>query len=203
MTVRDFGQFFERATGYPPYPYQNVLGTMHDFPSLLAVPTGAGKTARGRCQVGRVRAPSTCTSSDSRLRAWTRDAVPSSVSNPVARRRDWKPRHTPAKVLHVFSRRLVATGTFYRASGPRATGRSPFFSTAATMISTTFSSTATWAGSFPTQKTWPCSAFWRPLSAPTLRLGKSTRHGTSDWSRNAVVMGAPASSRHVASQEGK
>jgi len=55
----------------------------------------------------------------------------------------------------------------------------------------------------PTQRTSPCSAFWRPLSALTFRLGKSTRHGTSDWSRNAVVMGAPAGRGHVASQEGK
>ena len=45
MAVQDFGQFFERTTGYPPYPYQNALGTTHDFPALLAVPTGAGKTA--------------------------------------------------------------------------------------------------------------------------------------------------------------
>lgn len=45
MTADDFGQFFERTTGYSPYPYQNTLGTMHNFPALLAVSTGAGKTA--------------------------------------------------------------------------------------------------------------------------------------------------------------
>lgn len=45
MAVHDFGQFFERTTGYPPYPYQNALGMTHDFPTLLSVPTGAGKTA--------------------------------------------------------------------------------------------------------------------------------------------------------------
>ena len=45
MRVQDFGQFFERTTGYPSYPYQNALGTTKGFPALLAVPTGAGKTA--------------------------------------------------------------------------------------------------------------------------------------------------------------
>src|SRR5450756_3169597 len=45
MIADDYGQFFERTTGYPPYPYQNALGTTHDFPALLAAPTGAGKTA--------------------------------------------------------------------------------------------------------------------------------------------------------------
>jgi CRISPR-associated endonuclease/helicase Cas3 len=45
MAQEGFAGFFERTTGYPPYPYQDELGVMPGFPSLLAVPTGAGKTA--------------------------------------------------------------------------------------------------------------------------------------------------------------
>ena len=39
MTLWDFGHFFERTTGYPPHHYQDALGTMYDFPALLAVST--------------------------------------------------------------------------------------------------------------------------------------------------------------------
>lgn len=39
MALQDFSQFFERTTGYPPYLYQNALGTTHDLPALLAVST--------------------------------------------------------------------------------------------------------------------------------------------------------------------
>lgn len=45
MATESYSQFFEATTGYTPYPYQDVLGTMPDFPILLSVPTGAGKTA--------------------------------------------------------------------------------------------------------------------------------------------------------------
>ena len=38
-----YSQFFQKATGYPPYPYQQRLAT--GWPEILRVPTGAGKTA--------------------------------------------------------------------------------------------------------------------------------------------------------------
>jgi CRISPR-associated endonuclease/helicase Cas3 len=40
-----FDDFFRRATGNAPYPYQRKLATGDDFPELLDVPTGLGKTA--------------------------------------------------------------------------------------------------------------------------------------------------------------
>jgi len=40
-----FEAFFEKATGYTPYPYQVRLATSSPFPQLLSVPTGVGKTA--------------------------------------------------------------------------------------------------------------------------------------------------------------
>lgn len=40
-----FDAFFEKATGNPPYPYQRRLADDPDFPELLDVPTGMGKTA--------------------------------------------------------------------------------------------------------------------------------------------------------------
>ncbi|HXF94902.1 MAG TPA: DEAD/DEAH box helicase [Gemmatimonadales bacterium] len=42
MSYRDF---FKRATGHWPYPYQERLATAADLPDLLSVPTGLGKTA--------------------------------------------------------------------------------------------------------------------------------------------------------------
>ncbi|MCL6636903.1 MAG: CRISPR-associated helicase Cas3' [Alicyclobacillus sp.] len=41
----DFSTFFQRATGHPPYPYQQRLALADDWPLLLRVPTGLGKTA--------------------------------------------------------------------------------------------------------------------------------------------------------------
>ena len=38
-----FEQFFETATGHPPFAYQRALGD--ETPEVLAVPTGSGKTA--------------------------------------------------------------------------------------------------------------------------------------------------------------
>lgn len=40
-----FDEFFRDGTGHEPYPYQRALGTEGDLPSMLAVPTGLGKTA--------------------------------------------------------------------------------------------------------------------------------------------------------------
>ncbi|MBS2039587.1 CRISPR-associated helicase Cas3' [bacterium] len=39
-----YSQFFQKATGYPPYPYQERLAE-EGWPEVLRVPTGAGKTA--------------------------------------------------------------------------------------------------------------------------------------------------------------
>lgn len=41
--VLNYSQFFQSATGHPPYPYQQRLA--EDWPEVLRVPTGAGKTA--------------------------------------------------------------------------------------------------------------------------------------------------------------
>ena len=41
----DFKNFFEKATGFEPYPYQQTIAKMDDFPYLIDVPTGLGKTA--------------------------------------------------------------------------------------------------------------------------------------------------------------
>ena len=40
-----FDDFFSKATGHPPYPYQKRLAEEPDFPQILEVPTGCGKTA--------------------------------------------------------------------------------------------------------------------------------------------------------------
>jgi CRISPR-associated endonuclease/helicase Cas3 len=50
MTLRqdgfqDFEEFFEKATGYKPYPYQKRFATEGELPQLINVPTGVGKTA--------------------------------------------------------------------------------------------------------------------------------------------------------------
>lgn len=43
--AEQFRDFFRRVTGAWPYPYQERLATQPTLPELLAVPTGAGKTA--------------------------------------------------------------------------------------------------------------------------------------------------------------
>ncbi len=40
-----FYEFFHQATGYQPFPYQRRMALAETFPSILNVPTGAGKTA--------------------------------------------------------------------------------------------------------------------------------------------------------------
>jgi CRISPR-associated endonuclease/helicase Cas3 len=40
-----FCEFFHQATGYQPFPYQRRMALAETFPSVLNVPTGAGKTA--------------------------------------------------------------------------------------------------------------------------------------------------------------
>ena len=40
----NFTEFFDRATGWPPYHYQQTLAIVADLPVLLRVPTGGGKT---------------------------------------------------------------------------------------------------------------------------------------------------------------
>jgi len=40
-----FNEFFVTATTYKPFPYQKILALADDFPAILSVPTGAGKTA--------------------------------------------------------------------------------------------------------------------------------------------------------------
>ncbi len=42
--MQSFGPFFEDATGRRPYDYQHALGVAGELPSVLAVPTGSGKT---------------------------------------------------------------------------------------------------------------------------------------------------------------
>ena len=39
-----YSDYFKRATGFDPYPYQTALAESRDPPVLLRVPTGAGKT---------------------------------------------------------------------------------------------------------------------------------------------------------------
>ncbi len=43
----NFRSFFQQATGQKPYPYQERLGVVpvDDYPELLDMPTGLGKTA--------------------------------------------------------------------------------------------------------------------------------------------------------------
>jgi len=40
----DYQQLFCKATGRNPFPYQCELATQEDFPDLIKIPTGAGKT---------------------------------------------------------------------------------------------------------------------------------------------------------------
>ena len=39
-----YEDFFEQMTGFKPYPYQEKVATQQDFPVLMRIPTGAGKT---------------------------------------------------------------------------------------------------------------------------------------------------------------
>jgi len=39
-----YKDFFEQVTGFKPYPYQEQVATRRDFPVLMRIPTGAGKT---------------------------------------------------------------------------------------------------------------------------------------------------------------
>ena len=39
-----FREFFKKATGFEPYPYQELLADRDDIPEILNIPTGAGKT---------------------------------------------------------------------------------------------------------------------------------------------------------------
>jgi CRISPR-associated endonuclease/helicase Cas3 len=41
----EYEDFFQQATGYPPYPYQTVLANSRVLPLVLDIPTGLGKTA--------------------------------------------------------------------------------------------------------------------------------------------------------------
>ncbi len=59
-----YTEFFNRATGFPPYPYQAWLAESHGQFSLLRVPTGAGKTEAAvlgwlylRCERGDAAVP--------------------------------------------------------------------------------------------------------------------------------------------------
>ncbi|MEQ8329910.1 MAG: CRISPR-associated helicase Cas3' [Longimicrobiales bacterium] len=44
MEAPEYREFFRRVTGFPPFPYQQRLGT-GPWPSVLEIPTGLGKTA--------------------------------------------------------------------------------------------------------------------------------------------------------------
>lgn len=44
MTYHTFEEFFEKACGFSPYPYQKLLATGDEIPDILNIPTGAGKT---------------------------------------------------------------------------------------------------------------------------------------------------------------
>ena len=60
----NYTDFFEKATGFHPYPYQTELAERRDPPVLLRVPTGAGKTEAAvlrwlylRCERGDAAVP--------------------------------------------------------------------------------------------------------------------------------------------------
>ncbi len=44
MDYANFGEFFKKATGYDPYPYQSELAGRDHIPDILNLPTGSGKT---------------------------------------------------------------------------------------------------------------------------------------------------------------
>lgn len=43
--LENFDNFFKRATGFSPYPYQRRWALTDEIPSLVSIPTGLGKTA--------------------------------------------------------------------------------------------------------------------------------------------------------------
>ena len=43
--MKTFDEMFKEATGYAPFHYQKKMIAHPDFPSLIEVPTGMGKTA--------------------------------------------------------------------------------------------------------------------------------------------------------------
>lgn len=45
FVTEEFDRFFQRATGMQPHPYQRTCALRQDFPHLIEVPPGAGKTA--------------------------------------------------------------------------------------------------------------------------------------------------------------
>ena len=44
MPKIEFEEFFKKATGFKPYPYQERLANGKNIPDILSIPTGAGKT---------------------------------------------------------------------------------------------------------------------------------------------------------------
>ncbi len=59
-----YADYFKKATGFAPYPYQTALAESRDPPALLRVPTGAGKTEAAvlrwlylRCERGDTAVP--------------------------------------------------------------------------------------------------------------------------------------------------
>lgn len=44
LIEKDFSNFFKTATGHSPYPYQERLALSDNFPEIIEVPTGLGKT---------------------------------------------------------------------------------------------------------------------------------------------------------------
>lgn len=44
LSYNTFNEFFKKATGFTPYPYQERLAEMKDIPDILSIPTGLGKT---------------------------------------------------------------------------------------------------------------------------------------------------------------
>lgn len=45
MQWLNYKEFFQKATGYEPFPYQVKVAEIADFPVFMKIPTGAGKTA--------------------------------------------------------------------------------------------------------------------------------------------------------------
>ncbi len=45
MNYPSYQEFFKQATGFEPYPYQLKLAEQQDFPQVLKIPTGTGKTS--------------------------------------------------------------------------------------------------------------------------------------------------------------
>jgi len=42
--TNEFRELFKNATGHSPYPYQEKLAVSENFPEIIEVPTGLGKT---------------------------------------------------------------------------------------------------------------------------------------------------------------